>query len=48
MTSATGVKHKWLWSVRDEMQVPAECLVSARQGRAAGLRVIFTQNGKKM
>ena len=24
------------------MQVPAECLVSARQGRAADLRVIFT------
>ena len=26
------------------MQVPAECLASARRGRAADLRVIFTEN----
>ena len=30
MTSVIGVKHKWLWSVPDEMQVSDECLVSAR------------------
>ena len=40
--SVIGVKHKWLWGVPDEMQVLAECIVSARGGRAAGLRVIFT------
>ena len=43
MTSVIEVKHKWLWSVPDEMQVPAECLASARRGRAADLRVIFTE-----
>ena len=42
MTSVIGVKHKSLLSDPDEMQVPAECLTSARRGRAAGLRVIFT------
>ena len=42
MTSVIGVKHKWLWSVPDEMQVPAEWLTSARRGRAADLRIIFT------
>ena len=42
MTSVIGVKHKWLWSVPDEMQVPDECLGSARRGRAADLSVIFT------
>ena len=42
MTRVIGVKHKWLWSVPSEMQVPAECLASARRGRAADLRVIFT------
>ena len=26
------------------MQVPAECLTSARRGRAADLRIIFTDN----
>ena len=44
MTSVIGVKHKRLWSVPDEMQVPAECLVSARRGRAADPRVIFTKS----
>ena len=43
MTSVIEVKDKWLLSVPDEMQVPAECLASARRGRAADLRVIFTQ-----
>ena len=38
MTSVYGVKHKWLWSVPDEMQVPAECLTSAN------LRVILNGN----
>ena len=42
MTSVIEVKDKWLLSVPDEMQVPAECLASARRGRAADLRVIFT------
>ena len=42
MTSVIGVKHKGLWNVPEEMQVPAECLASARLGRAAGLRVILT------
>ena len=40
--SVIEVKDKWLLSVSDEMQVPAECLASARRGPAAGLRVIFT------
>ena len=31
-------------SLPDEMQVPAERLTSARRGRAADLRVIFTEN----
>ena len=43
MTSVIEVKDKWHLSVPDEMQVPAECLASARQGLAADLRVIFTQ-----
>ena len=43
MTSVIGVKHKWLLSVPDEMQVPAECLSSARRRLAADLRVIFTK-----
>ena len=42
MTSVIEVKDKWILSVPDEMQVPAECLTSARRGRAADLRVIFT------
>ena len=45
MTSVIEVKDKWLLSVPDEMQVPAECLASARRGRAADLRVIFTDFG---
>ena len=36
------VKHKWLLSVSDEMQVPAECPVSSCRGRAADLRANFT------
>ena len=43
MTSVIGVKHKGLWSVPDEMQVPDECLSRACRGRAADLRVIFTK-----
>ena len=43
MTSVIEVKHKWLWSVPDEKQVHAECLTSARRGRAADLIVIFTR-----
>ena len=43
MTSVIEVKDKWLLSVPDEMQVPAECLASARRGQAADLRVIFTK-----
>ena len=35
ITSVIEVKYKWLLSVPDEMQVPAECLASARRGRAA-------------
>ena len=35
ITSVIEVKYKWLLSDRDEMQVPAECLASARRGRAA-------------
>ena len=46
MKSVTEVKHKWLWSVPEEMQVPAEYLASARRGRDAGLRVIFTEKSK--
>ena len=42
MASVIEVKDKWLLSVLDEMQVPAECLVSTRRGPAADLRVIFT------
>ena len=44
MTSVIEVKNKWLWSVPNEMQVPAKCLASARRRLAADLRVIFTQN----
>ena len=43
MTSVIWVKRKWLWSVPDEIQVPAECLTSAHQGQAADWQVIFTQ-----
>lgn len=43
MTSVTGVKHKLILSVLDEMSVTAECLASDRRGRAADLRVIFTE-----
>ena len=42
MTIVIEVKDKWLLSVSDEMQVSAECLASARRGRADDLRVIFT------
>ena len=42
VTSIIEAKHKWPWSVPDEMQVPAECLASARRRLAADLRVIFT------
>ena len=34
MTSVTEVKHKWLWSVPEEMQVPAKCLTSARKPKS--------------
>ena len=43
MTSVIEVKDKCLLGVPDEMQVPTECLPSARQGQAADLRVIFTK-----
>ena len=43
-TSVFEAKYKWLLSVRDEIRVPAECLASACRGRAAYLRVIFTQS----
>ena len=36
------VKHKWLRSAPDEIQITAECLASARQRRAAKLTVSFT------
>ena len=44
MTSVLWLKRKWLCSVPDEKQVPAEYLASARRGRAAELRVIFTND----
>ena len=42
IASVIEVKYKWLLSFPDEMQVPVECLASARQGRAADLRVILS------